>query len=221
MTGLSRSIINTSGRVWSESMPHTNPRSWRLTQNWQCVMLWISCDAMRLPPIWTVATPNRWLSFSVITLQTTWTTGNHLWNNQRMKEAMEIFKHFYAQSASMAQMDHGWNLDIGELAYSPSARDLSDAKVHHMLSEELWKPYRRVSLNSRGLNRMCRMYHLENASSFRVPADLAIPVTPSMITTCHRLITSITICTCISGGWSVKLCANSIPNVLNATGYER
>lgn len=71
---------------------------------------------------------------------------------------MEIFQHFYAQSASMAQMDHGWNLDIGELAYSPSARDLSDAKVHHMLSEELWKPYRRVSLNSRGLNRMCRMY---------------------------------------------------------------
>ncbi len=41
-------------------------------------------------------------------------------------------------------MDQGWNLDIGELAYSPSARDLSDAKVHHMLSEELWKPYRRV-----------------------------------------------------------------------------
>ena len=42
-------------------------------------------------------------------------------------------------------MDQGWNLDIGELEYSPSARDLSDAKVHHMLSEELWKPYRRVT----------------------------------------------------------------------------
>ena len=37
------------------------------------------------------------------------------------------------------------NLDIGELEYSPSARDLTDAKVHHMMSEELWKPYRRVS----------------------------------------------------------------------------
>jgi solute carrier family 9 (sodium/hydrogen exchanger), member 3 len=47
--------------------------------------------------------------------------------------------------SSMAHMDQGWNLDIGELEYSPSARDLSDAKVHHMLSEELWKPYRRVS----------------------------------------------------------------------------
>ena len=45
----------------------------------------------------------------------------------------------------MAHMDQGWNLDIGELEYSPSARDLSDAKVHHMLSEELWKPYRRVT----------------------------------------------------------------------------
>jgi hypothetical protein len=55
---------------------------------------------------------------------------------------------FHVSSASMAQMDNGWNLDIGELAYSPSARDLSDAKVHHMLSEELWKPYRRVSLFS-------------------------------------------------------------------------
>lgn len=48
-------------------------------------------------------------------------------------------------SASIAHMDQGWNLDIGELEYSPSARDLSDAKVHHLLSEELWKPYRRVS----------------------------------------------------------------------------
>lgn len=60
-----------------------------------------------------------------------------------------LFRNYTANnlnnSASLAQMDHGWNLDIGELAYSPSARDLSDAKVHHMLSEELWKPYRRSS----------------------------------------------------------------------------
>lgn len=56
-------------------------------------------------------------------------------------------------------MDHGWNLDIGELAYSPSARDLSDAKVHHMLSEELWKPYRRVNLDKR--RRMQHRKHLE------------------------------------------------------------
>lgn len=54
-----------------------------------------------------------------------------------------LFRH----SASIAQIDNGWNLDIGELAYSPSARDLSDAKVHHMLSEELWKPYRRVQFS--------------------------------------------------------------------------
>ena len=47
-------------------------------------------------------------------------------------------------SGSESQINQGWNLDIGELAYSPSARDLSDAKIHHMLSEESWKPYRRV-----------------------------------------------------------------------------
>lgn len=46
----------------------------------------------------------------------------------------------------MAQLDQGWNLDIAELAYNPSAKDLTDAKVHHLLSEELWKPYRRVRI---------------------------------------------------------------------------
>lgn len=59
-----------------------------------------------------------------------------------------LFRNYTANnmnsSASIAHMDQGWNLDIGELEYSPSARDLSDAKVHHLLSEELWKPYRRV-----------------------------------------------------------------------------
>jgi len=46
----------------------------------------------------------------------------------------------------MHQMDQGWNLDIGELAYNPSTRDLSDAKVHHMLSEDLWKPNKKVKI---------------------------------------------------------------------------
>jgi len=58
-----------------------------------------------------------------------------------------LFRNYTANnlqnSGSVSQIDQGWNLDIGELAYSPSARDLSDAKVHHMLSEESWKPYRR------------------------------------------------------------------------------
>lgn len=32
-----------------------------------------------------------------------------------------------------------------ELDYNPSKKDLTDAKIHHLLAEEL-KPYRRVSL---------------------------------------------------------------------------
>ena len=42
--------------------------------------------------------------------------------------------------ADQVPINQGLNLDIGELAYNPSARDLSDAKIHHLLSEELWKP---------------------------------------------------------------------------------
>ena len=36
------------------------------------------------------------------------------------------------------------NLDIGELEYNPSARDLSAARVHHLLSEDLWKTSKKV-----------------------------------------------------------------------------
>lgn len=32
-----------------------------------------------------------------------------------------------------------------ELDYNPSKKDLTDAKIHHLLAEEL-KPYKRVSL---------------------------------------------------------------------------
>lgn len=33
-----------------------------------------------------------------------------------------------------------------ELDYNPSKKDLTDAKIHHLLAEEL-KPYKRVSVN--------------------------------------------------------------------------
>lgn len=36
------------------------------------------------------------------------------------------------------------NLDMQELDYNPSRKDLTDARIHHLLAEEL-KPYRRVS----------------------------------------------------------------------------
>lgn len=37
------------------------------------------------------------------------------------------------------------NLDMQELDYNPSKKDLTDAKIHHLLAEEL-KPYKRVSI---------------------------------------------------------------------------
>ena len=33
-----------------------------------------------------------------------------------------------------------------ELEYNPSKKDLTDAKIHHLLAEELCKPFRRVCL---------------------------------------------------------------------------
>ncbi|KAG8229452.1 hypothetical protein J437_LFUL005557 [Ladona fulva] len=47
-------------------------------------------------------------------------------------------------SASFSQLDTSmWNLDLQELEYNPSKKDLTDAKIHHLLAEELCKPYRR------------------------------------------------------------------------------
>lgn len=37
------------------------------------------------------------------------------------------------------------NLDIQELHYNPSKKDLTDARIHHLLAEEL-KPYKQASL---------------------------------------------------------------------------
>lgn len=38
------------------------------------------------------------------------------------------------------------NLDMQELDYNPSKKDLTDAKIHHLLAEEL-KPYKRVGFS--------------------------------------------------------------------------
>lgn len=49
-------------------------------------------------------------------------------------------------SSSFSQLDSStWNIDMQELEYNPSKKDLTDAKIHHLLAEELVKPYRRVS----------------------------------------------------------------------------
>jgi len=48
-------------------------------------------------------------------------------------------------SSSTLQSPDSWNLDLQELEYSLTKKDMSDAKIHHLLAEELYKPSRRVS----------------------------------------------------------------------------
>ncbi|XP_012229515.1 sodium/hydrogen exchanger 3 isoform X2 [Linepithema humile] len=46
-------------------------------------------------------------------------------------------------SPSCSQFETGWNIDLQELEYNPSKKDLTDARIHHLLAEELCKPYKR------------------------------------------------------------------------------
>lgn len=59
-----------------------------------------------------------------------------------------IFKNYtnanFNGSPSFSQLDTStWNIDMQELEYNPSKKDLTDARIHHLLAEELCKPYRR------------------------------------------------------------------------------
>ncbi|XP_057328287.1 sodium/hydrogen exchanger 3 isoform X2 [Microplitis mediator] len=51
---------------------------------------------------------------------------------------------FVHSSPSCSQLEAGWNIDLQELEYYPSKKDLTDAKIHHLLAEELCKPYKRT-----------------------------------------------------------------------------
>jgi hypothetical protein len=57
-----------------------------------------------------------------------------------------FFTHtFSILSPSFSNLENSTrNLDMQELDYNPSKKDLTDARIHHLLAEEL-KPYRRVS----------------------------------------------------------------------------
>ncbi|XP_039284494.1 probable Na(+)/H(+) antiporter nhx-9 isoform X11 [Nilaparvata lugens] len=45
---------------------------------------------------------------------------------------------------SFSQLDSStWNIDMQELEYNPSKKDLTDARIHHLLAEELCQPCRR------------------------------------------------------------------------------
>ncbi|KAL1517186.1 hypothetical protein ABEB36_000983 [Hypothenemus hampei] len=59
-------------------------------------------------------------------------------------------------SSSLSQIDsNSWNIDMQELEYNPSKKDLTDAKIHHLLAEELVKPcrrHRRLSYSRHAVN---------------------------------------------------------------------
>ncbi|XP_073946997.1 na[+]/H[+] hydrogen exchanger 2 isoform X3 [Choristoneura fumiferana] len=56
-----------------------------------------------------------------------------------------IFKNYTNTNLNGSQLDSStWNIDMQELEYNPSKKDLTDARIHHLLAEELCKPYRRV-----------------------------------------------------------------------------
>jgi hypothetical protein len=42
----------------------------------------------------------------------------------------------------------GWNVDTHEMQYSPSTRDLDDARIYRLLDTSMLRPYRRVRLIS-------------------------------------------------------------------------
>lgn len=70
-----------------------------------------------------------------------------------------IFKNYTAGnldgSTSFSQLDtSNWNVDMQELEYNPSKKDLTDAKIHHLLAEELCqsKRHRRLSYSRHAVN---------------------------------------------------------------------
>lgn len=61
--------------------------------------------------------------------------------SQSFQRSLNIFR-----SASFPNFENqSKNLDIQELHYNPSKKDLTDARIHHLLAEEL-KPYKQASL---------------------------------------------------------------------------
>jgi len=56
-----------------------------------------------------------------------------------------LFETFFSPSLTNLDNTCSRNLDMAELDYNPSKKDLTDARIHHLLAEEL-KPYRRVCI---------------------------------------------------------------------------
>lgn len=41
-------------------------------------------------------------------------------------------------------LEKDFNYDIGNIAYSPSLKDLKDAELHHILDDNMFKPFKKV-----------------------------------------------------------------------------
>nr|XP_040238461.2 sodium/hydrogen exchanger 3 isoform X3 [Anopheles coluzzii] len=67
---------------------------------------------------------------------------------ESMSALFRNYTSYFGGSPSFTNLENSTrNLDMQELDYNPSKKDLTDAKIHHLLSEEL-KPYRRASLHT-------------------------------------------------------------------------
>lgn len=63
---------------------------------------------------------------------------------ESMSALFRNYTSYFGGSPSFTNLENSTrNLDMQELDYNPSKKDLTDAKIHHLLSEEL-KPYRRA-----------------------------------------------------------------------------
>uniref|UniRef100_A0A2M3YX89 Sodium/hydrogen exchanger n=1 Tax=Anopheles braziliensis TaxID=58242 RepID=A0A2M3YX89_9DIPT len=67
---------------------------------------------------------------------------------ESMSALFRNYTSYFGGSPSFTNLENSTrNLDMQELDYNPSKKDLTDARIHHLLSEEL-KPYRRASLHT-------------------------------------------------------------------------
>ncbi|XP_042204792.1 probable Na(+)/H(+) antiporter nhx-3 isoform X2 [Homarus americanus] len=68
---------------------------------------------------------------------------NYMATNGNSPSNIESFTTLLRNATTHPQNHQGeWNLDVGELQYNPTVRDMNDAKFHHLLSND-YKPVKR------------------------------------------------------------------------------
>ncbi|XP_040164398.1 sodium/hydrogen exchanger 3 isoform X4 [Anopheles arabiensis] len=102
---------------------------------------------------------------------------------ESMSALFRNYTSYFGGSPSFTNLENSTrNLDMQELDYNPSKKDLTDAKIHHLLSEEL-KPYRRASLHTQVKHR--RLSYSRHAVDDR---DLSTQVNYKMQMNIRRMI---------------------------------